>query len=476
MSRRRQFHPSAPSAAPDGSCEALRELREQRAAAYRDAMFRGDPVGGENRDDDNGTSRGHEYSAEQGKQRQGTVSDARRWWRRHRASLVGSRGDRARHCAAVKRRSAVSGWVSGVVRLGCKLKTTSVKRRGCVRTRPSATAAITVLAIFLLTCPSQSSFARYVQQPKNDADALSATAGVGRRARAFVEAALGVQRYVTHFGGLFATARFRGDLYVGGVGTWARVPRTVSELLDGPHDAATDVRLFCAACVAVWLIGWNGGVVRQEWMWRHFTASPGAAGESSSMSRRRLHTAFTALVSHATLPALASDLALFCTVAPVAQVILGRGAAAAIFVFGGAAAHVLGVTAWGALYGGILPAGGGRAHYGSQTSYVPPPWAPPCYTMGAWGGCCVLLGYLASAAEVAETSAVLRRLGLAEGGTREVEFWVFGLQLTAAQLLFLLLAVQATGMCGPKVGSGLMDLGLWVTTAGAGIGMLMGRQ
>jgi len=57
-------------------------------------------------------------------------------------------------------------------------------------------------------------------------------------------------------------------------------------------------------------------VVPREWMWRHFTASPGGLW-------RRPYTAFTAVVSHASVPALASHLMMVAAVAPDAQQMLG---------------------------------------------------------------------------------------------------------------------------------------------------------
>ena len=168
---------------------------------------------------------------------------------------------------------------------------------------------------------------------------------------------------------------------------------------------------------------------------------------------RRPYTVFTALMSHATLSALVCQLALFTAVAPDAQDALGRGRAAALFLLGGAAANLVGAAGHGLAFGG---GGGGRR---GERLYVPPPWASPRYTMGAGGGCCVLLGYLAAAAAEQKHKSVADFFragfgsffgsgggwGAGSGGGGEVAYWLFGLQLTAAQLLFAVLGSQALG-------------------------------
>ena len=174
-----------------------------------------------------------------------------------------------------------------------------------------------VLAALLCTCPSRSSFTQYVRFQKRHASAVRALGGAGRLvagAREFFEAAIGTQRFTNY--GVFSTARHGGHLYLGGrarqkvlntsqgwhvtqemtVGTcveslkdtlinfwqtldsganqWVRVPGAVEGALAGPRDAAMDVQVLVAACVAVWFLGWFLTMVPREWMWRHFTASP----------------------------------------------------------------------------------------------------------------------------------------------------------------------------------------------------------
>jgi len=79
--------------------------------------------------------------------------------------------------------------------------------------------------------------------------------------------------------------------------------------------------------------------------------------------------------------------------------VIGRSKAAALFVVGGAGANVLGLAARAALTAGIGGGGVGGGGGGRGGAYVPPPWESPCYALGAGGGFCALLGYLAAAVE-----------------------------------------------------------------------------
>lgn len=307
---------------------------------------------------------------------------------------------------------------------------------------------------------------------------------------------MGAQRYESHR--LFATARYGGALYVGAAAAWVRVPDAVRALTAAAADAGSaraDAQLYCAVCVAVWLLGWRGGLVRREWMWRHFTASPPA----TALVAERPHTVFTSVVSHASLSALACQLALFAAVAPNAQDVLGRGRAAALFLMGGAAANVFGVAGHAVAFsqdgkgsgsggdGGDGGGGGGGGLYGHTVrrgtgwerapgGYVPPPWASPCYASGAGGGCCALLGYLARAAAAAATAR--NRSGIGDlfsffGGGADAQgaYGLFGVRLTAAQLLFAVLGSQIMGLGAlGGGGGGAADVGLWVSAAGAGLG------
>lgn len=78
----------------------------------------------------------------------------------------------------------------------------------------------------------------------------------------------------------------------------------------------------------------------------------------------------------------------------------------------------------------------------------------------------------------AETTAGFGRGGGGGGGAGGVHYWLFGLQLTAGQLLFAVLALQALGVVGGggdgggrgRLG-GLLDVGLLVDAAGAALGL-----
>ena len=85
-----------------------------------------------------------------------------------------------------------------------------------------ALALVLLAALLLLTGPSQASFTRYVRFRKSRATAMRLLGG----ARAFIEAAVGAQRFSNKYR-VVSTARFGGELYLGALATWVRVPRSV---------------------------------------------------------------------------------------------------------------------------------------------------------------------------------------------------------------------------------------------------------
>ena len=421
----------------------LRELREQRAAAYRREMF----------GEVDGVAHDGEVATVGRRQRQGIVSGFERWTR------------------------GLHWWAL----------------------------AAALMILLAVTCPSQSSFVAHVKARS------SRVLGAGRGAIAYVEAAVGAQKYKRHLLLLFASARHGGELYVGAAGSWIRVPRSLRNL--APNDARGDVQLFCVVSILVWFLGWwssghhhghgafffgLGPRVRREWMWRHFTVSPPA----SELIVKKPHALFASLVSHASASALACDLLLFLAAAPATQDAMGgdRVGAATMFLVGGAVANALGAAAHGLLLGNnnnynrhTREDTAAAAERGTRRSYVPPPWASPHYVSGCGVGCCFLLGYLAAAD--AEVAMRLRRsligtlfsvvgglgggVGVAVrggggGGGSLVEYPVLGgvIRLTAAQLLFATLGLRAAGVGGALGGGGggLTDLGVVVGAAGAALG------
>lgn len=92
----------------------------------------------------------------------------------------------------------------------------------------------------------------------------------------------------------------------------------------------------------------------------------------------------------------------------------------------------------------------------------------------------MMLGYQSAAAAAAAAGGgfLNKSVGFfgglvgGENGHVAYTYWLCGVQLTAAQLLFAVLGLQAVGM-GAMVGGGgggLTDIGFWVSGAGAGLG------